>query len=86
MTVRVTNKDIRKGVPYDAAQCPIAKALRRVFSHRRIVVGCEGEVYVGASNRPLRNFAVPKWVKTWVRDFDRGDTVMYPITFTLEPA
>lgn len=49
ISIRVLNKDIRKGIPGSRNSCPIAKSIRRqIKSHRRISVISANYIVIGS--------------------------------------
>lgn len=74
--IRVTQKDIDKGCVADGGNCPVARALKRVFHTYKVgVYGSE----IGIRNRVFR---VPTVARKFINAFDSG-TVVHPFSFKM---
>lgn len=74
--IRVTQKDIDKGCQSDGGNCPIARALKRVFHTYRVGV-CSSEI--GIRNQL---FHVPITAIKFIVAFDSGKAV-HPFNFKM---
>jgi hypothetical protein len=86
MKIEVTQKDIDKGIPRDAAKCPIAKALQRQCPKRgrKWLVNCaEAEAMNKKDPVDSIDYPLPKKCMRFIDDFDKERTVK-PFTFELK--
>ncbi len=77
-TVKVTKKIIKKGVPCDSGQCPVALAVKRLDGFGKKTRTCGSFIYSGH-----RVFKLPKVAFNWVLRFDSGKK-MKPIKFKIK--
>lgn len=90
MKVKVTEQDIKRGVPRDPCRCMIALACRRAFPEATSVLVGGVQVTVRPAPEPGQvwansmDYILPVSVITAINDFDNGLKVE-PFEFELEP-
>jgi len=77
MKITVTKLDIKRGDQREHAFCPVARALRRVYSWKKIIN--VGHLYIQLNNK---RYTTPDNVDQWISQFDEGRFV-FPFTFEL---
>lgn len=87
--VTVTQDDIDQGVRANPAQCPVARAIKRVLQ-AVVAVGTNDVVLVSVlGDVRTDRVLLPQSVINWIHDYDLGHTTMYtplmytPFSFTL---
>jgi hypothetical protein len=65
--VNVTTQDIKTGDRFDAASCPIAKALRRTTGERLVFAWRNGEALIGREK-----FRLPAKAEKFIDEFDHN--------------
>lgn len=80
MTIDVTAQDIDRGCKLSPYHCPLALAVSRALSGRRIAITACVRVYSGFSTSVA--LALPETARNFRRRFDQGDPVE-PFSFEL---
>lgn len=82
--VTVTQDDIDQGVRASAAQCPVARAIKRVLQ-AVVAVGTNDVVLVSVlGDVRTDRVLLPESVTDWIHDYDLDRKTMYtPFSFTL---
>jgi hypothetical protein len=85
VVIKVTEKDIQRGVPDSPEQCPIARAVRWVCPQFQFVY--IGEDFLGVKQTPgdlhtYQQIDLPEIARRFIRDFDERKPVQ-PIRFEL---
>jgi hypothetical protein len=63
--VNVTTQDIKTGHRFEAASCPVAKALRRATGERLVFAWRNGEALIGG-----KKFKLPEKAEKFIDEFD----------------
>jgi hypothetical protein len=83
MKIAVNRNDIAKGMPGISWGCPVALAIIRALGLGRghIMLGTD-KAHILRPDDGIRSLDLPPEVQTWIRKFDRGETVE-PFEFEL---
>jgi hypothetical protein len=65
--IKVTTQDIKTGHRFDAASCPIAKALRRTTGECFVFAWRNGEALIGG-----KKFRLPEKAEKFIDEFDHN--------------
>lgn len=65
--IKVTTQDIKTGHRFDAASCPIAKALRRTTGEVFVFAWRNGEALIGGEK-----FRLPEQAEKFIDEFDHN--------------
>lgn len=86
---KVTLKDIKEGVPYSTALCPVARVIRRHIKVGYMPIVSGGMMGIRDSGRMDNAYRwitldVPANIKSFIRDFDNGIRLTNPIDIEVE--
>ena len=79
LTVKVTKKDIEKGIMDDATACPIARALHKLYV-RKVRVGTK---YLEFDGDGYMDAELPHTARQFIKNFDDDRESVSPFSFKL---
>jgi hypothetical protein len=85
LTIKVTENDIRKGVPLSAFSCPISLALSRYIKDTYRIACTTDSVFISRAYKAIEKIKLPENVLDFNRHFDANQTLLpAPITFEID--
>jgi hypothetical protein len=78
ITIEVTQEDIDKGIRSRSDDCAVARALKRQLRTYDVSVSALGVMIHGES------YKAPVGLATFVRDFDKDKSLVFPTEFLLD--
>ena len=85
LTIKVTERHIRKGVPMSAFSCPINLAVSKYIKDGYRVACTTDSLFISKAHKVSQKISLPEEVLTFNKHFDTNQTLLpAPITFEID--